>query len=180
MRLEMRFGTIAATTLATVLALGAAPALGSEASTIIERCAKAQSLSGFSQKAYREALKQMPTVASEYSDCPTLIRKAELAATGGGGAGIGGSSELPGATSNAPIPLTPAEQKEVLSAHRHGSAPVLVGSKPIKPGVVHASLASTASALPTSLLTVLGLLLGATLLFTARQALERVRAGRNR
>lgn len=176
----MRFGTIAVAAVATLLTLGANPALGSEASTIIKRCAEAQSLSGFSQKGYREALKQMPTVASEYSDCPTLIRKAELAAAGGGIGGGGGLGESAGVTSNAPIPLTPAEQQEVLRAHRHGSAPVLVGAKPLKPGVVHADLASTTSTLPSSLLTVLGLLIGAGLLFGAGETVKRVRAGRNR
>lgn len=177
----MRLGTIAASALATLLTLGATPALGSEANTIIEHCAKAQSLSGFSQKGYREALKEMPTVGSEYSDCTELIRQAELAATrGGGGLGTGPGLGQSAAISNAPIPLTPAEQQEVLRAHRHGSVPVLVGSKPVEPGVVHASVASTASALPTSLLTVLGLLLGATLLFVGGETLKRVRAGRDR
>lgn len=180
LRLQMRLGTIAAAALATLLTLGVTPALGSEANTIIEHCAKAQSLSGFSQKGYREALKEMPTVGSEYSDCTELIRQAELAATRGGGLGTGPGLGESAAISNAPIPLTPAEQQEVLRAHRHGSAPVLVGSKPVQPGVVHASVASTASALPTSLLTVLGLLLGATLLFVGGETLKRVRAGRDR
>jgi hypothetical protein len=177
----MRLGTTAVAAVATFLTLGATPASASEASTIIERCAKAQSLSGFSQKGYREALKQMPTVGSEYSDCTPLIREAELAATaGGGGAGIGGARESEGAISNTPIPLTPVEQQEVLRAHHRGSAPVLIGDKPIEPGVVHANVASTASTLPTSLLTALGLLLGAALLLAAGEALKRVRAGRNR
>lgn len=177
----MRLGTIAAAAAAALMTLGVTPASASEASTIIERCAKAQSLGGFSQKGYREALKQMPTVGSEYSDCPTLIREAELAATaGGGGAGIGGAGESTGAISNAPIALTPVEQQEVLRAHRHGSTPVLVGAKPLVPGVVHASVASTASTLPTSLLTMLGVLLGAGVLLAAGETLKRVRAGRNR
>jgi hypothetical protein len=177
----MRFGTIAVAAVATLLALGAPAASASEASKIIERCANGQSLSGFSQKGYREALKQMPTVASEYSDCPTLIHKAELTAAGGVGlGGAGGAGESAGVTSNTPIPLTPAEQQEVARAHNHGSAPVLVGSKPLIPGVVHANLASTTSTLPTSLLAVLGLLLGAALLFAVGETLKRVRAGRDR
>lgn len=180
----MRLGTIAAVAVAALMTLGATPASASEASTIIEHCAKAQSLAGFSQKGYREALKQMPTVGSEYSDCPTLIREAELAATAGGaggsGAGIGGAGESTGVISNTPIPLTPVEQQEVLRAHRNGSTPVLVGAKPLVPGVVHASVASTASTLPTSLLTMLGVLLGAGVLLAAGETLKRVRAGRNR
>lgn len=176
----MRFGTIAVAAVAALLTLGPSPAFASEASTIIEHCAQAKPLSGFSQKAYRQALKEMPTVGSEYSDCTTLIREAEQAAATGGAGGGGGLGESPGATSNAPIPLTPAEQQAVAQAHRHGSTPVLVGNKPLKPGVVHANLASTASTLPTSLLTVLGLLLGGALLFLLGRTLERVRAGRDR
>lgn len=168
-------------TAATLLALGASPALASEANTIIEHCAKGQSLSGFSQNGYREALKEMPTAGLQYSPCEGQIRRAELAATGGGsGGGGGGPGELGGATSNTPIPLTPAERQQVLSAHKHGSTPVLVGGKPIVPGVVHADIASTASTLPTSLLTLLAVLLGGTLLFVLGEAFKRGRARRHR
>ena len=55
---------------------------------IIERCTHGESLGGFSQQAYRRALKELPTEVEEYSDCANLIRRAQLAASGrGGGAG---------------------------------------------------------------------------------------------
>jgi hypothetical protein len=173
----MRPWTIALVAAAMLLSLNTAPARASEASTIIERCTHGQPLSGFSENGYRQALKQMPTEVSEYSDCPNLIRKAELAASGGGGAGAG---ELGAAGSNVALPLTPSEQREVLRAHRHGSTPVLVGNTPVRPGVVHADIASTASALPPSLLTVLGLLLAGALLFAIGETFKRVRARRHR
>jgi hypothetical protein len=157
---------------------GAGPAWGSEASTIIERCAHHQTLSGFSEKGYREALRHMPTVASEYSDCPTLIRNAELAASAGR-AGAGAGELGAAASSNAPLPLTPAERREVLGAHRR-IAPVLLGKSVVRPGVVHADIASATSVLPSSLLSVLGALIVAGLLLAMGKALERVRARRPR
>ena len=57
--------------------------------TIINRCTHGQSLSGFSQQAYRRALQELPTEVEEYSDCANLIRRAQLAAAGGAGGGAG-------------------------------------------------------------------------------------------
>lgn len=181
----MRLRTTAlatAATLLTLLALSTPGALASEANTIIERCVHGQSLSGFSQNGYREALKEMPTSGLQYSPCEGQIRRAELAAAGGGSGGASGAGGggLGGATSSTPIPLTAAEQQQVLSAHKHGSTPVLVGSRPVEPGVVHADVASAASALPSSLLAVLAVLLGGTLLFVLGETLKRARARRHR
>src|ERR1700731_177081 len=67
--------------------------------TIINRCTHGQSLSGFSQQAYRRALQELPTEVEEYSDCANLIRRAQLAAAGRGGSGAA-----------LPIPLSPAER----------------------------------------------------------------------
>lgn len=177
----VRTWTIALVAAATLVGLEAAPARASEASTIIERCTHHQSLSGFSENGYRQALKQMPTGTSEYSDCTEVIRRAELAASSGsGGSGAGGSGLGSGAASNVALPLTSSEQREVLSAHRHGATPVLVGKIPIRPGVVHADVASTASRLPPSLLTVLALLLAGALLFATTETFKRLRARRHR
>jgi hypothetical protein len=173
----MRLRTTALATAATLLTLSASPALASEGSAIIEHCTKGQSLSGFSENGYREALKQMPTVGLEYSPCEEQIRRAELAAAGGGGAGVGAAA---GATPGGPLPLTPSEQHEVLSAQHHAPAPVLLGKTPVEPGVVHADIASAASALPPSLLAVLALLLAGCLLFSTAKGIERVRARRHR
>jgi hypothetical protein len=155
-----------------VVLLLAAPARASEANTIIERCANGQSLSGFSQRGYREALKQLPTVASEYSACAQEIRAAELAALGGGAGQASGSKTA--------IPLTPAEQQQVIQAHRHGSAPVRVGAHQVQPGVVHANVASVTSTLPTSLQAVLALLLAGGAALAAEEIYKRVRPGPHR
>lgn len=176
----MRFGTIAVAAVAALLTLGAGPAFASEANTIIEHCAKGQSLSGFSEKGYREALKEMPTAGLEYSPCEEQIRRAELAAAGGGGQGVGGAVGGAGSSSSVPLPLTPSEQHEVLSAERQAPAPVPLGKTPVQPGVVHADVASAASTLPPSLLAVLALLLAGCLLFSTAKGIERVRARRDR
>jgi hypothetical protein len=174
-RLDRR--TVAALALvALTLALAAAPALASSrGQTIVYKCAHGESFSGYSPSDYREALKVMSTGAAEYTDCPNLIRKAELAAAGGG---IGG--EAASSTSRVALPLSPKEQQEVQSAHRHGSSPVAVGKgKPVRPGVVRASVASAVNTLPHSLFAVLALLLAAAAALSAGEVRKRVRARRN-
>jgi hypothetical protein len=116
---------------------------------IIRRCTHAESLSGFSQAAYRQALKELSAGTEEYSNCAQLIRQAQLAAAGGGrGGGSGGGAGTPGA-SGAP---TPSEQRAIAHASSAGAAPLQVGAQTIHPGVVHADIASALSSLPTPLL----------------------------
>jgi hypothetical protein len=153
----------------------AAPAEAGEASKIVERCAHGESLAGFSQNGYREALKHLPTEVVEYSDCANQIRKAELAAAGGGGGEAGG-----GGSSNVALPLTPSERQAVSRAHRHGAAPVKLDGHTIEPGVVHANVASVTSTLPSSLLAILALLLAGALTLAGTEAYKRVRASRHR
>jgi hypothetical protein len=165
----------AAPALAAVTLLAGAPAAqASEAQTIIEKCGHGEPFSGYSQNAYREALKHMPTEISEYTDCANLIRKDELAAAGGG-AGAAAS----GASSNVALPLTPSEQRAVQSAHNNGSAPVRVGSVPIRPGVVHADIASAVNTLPDSLFAVLAFMLAGALVLAVGEVHKRVRARRD-
>jgi hypothetical protein len=156
-----------------MLLVSATPAQAGEASKIIERCTHGESLGGFSQNGYREALRHMPTEVTEYSDCANLIRKAELAAAGGTEGG-GGSS------SNVAIPLTPTERRAVSNAHRQGAAPVKIDGHTVKPGVVDAGVASVTSTLPSSLLAILALLVAGGLALAGEKAYRRVGAGRDR
>jgi hypothetical protein len=157
------------------LLASAVPASANEASRIIERCTHGEPFDGYSQNAYREALKHMPTEVSEYSDCANLIRKAELAAAGGGGASPAAQSVAP----NTPLPLSQPEQRAVKAAHSNGSTPVQVGSQPIRPGVVHADIASAFNTLPRSLFAMLALLLAGALALVVGEVLKRVRARRD-
>jgi hypothetical protein len=168
---------IAALTLA-LLALAllglAATAAANEAQTILEKCGHNKPFSGYSQKAYREALKQMTTTGIEYGECESLIRKAEEAAAGGGaGTAVGTPS------SNVATPLSPAERHAVQNAHRNGSTPVQVGDEPVRPGVVHADIASAVSTLPHSLFAVLAFMAAAGLVLAIGEVRKRVSSRRN-
>jgi hypothetical protein len=145
---------------------------------IILKCTHGESLSGFTQKDYNKALKELETSLEEYSGCASLIHQAQLAAAGtrggsnGGGAG-GGSSTPGGAT--AIKPPTPAEQRELNRAPSTGAVPLQVGNQVISPGVVHADIASAFSSLPNPLLAVLIFLFGCALALTGGVIRDRVR-----
>jgi hypothetical protein len=174
-RLDRR--AVAALALVTLaIALAATPALATSiGQTIVYKCAHGESFSGYTPSDYREALKDMSTGAAEYTDCANLIRKAELAAAGGGTGG-----EAASASSRVALPLSPKEQRAVQSAHRRGSTPVAVGSgKPVRPGVVRASVASALNTLPHSLFAVLALLLAVAAALAAGEVRKRVRARRD-
>jgi hypothetical protein len=124
---------------------------------IILRCTHGESLSGFTQKDYNKALKELETSSEEYSDCGSLIHQAQLAAAGSrrGSGGGGGGSATGGGAPSASTPATPAEQRSLSRAPRAGAAPLQIGDQVIRPGVVHADIASAFSSLPTPLLAVL-------------------------
>jgi hypothetical protein len=147
--------------------------------TIIERCTNGQSLTGFSQQAYSKALQEMPAEVSEYSDCPNLIHKAELAAAGGRGSavGAGAGSGLNSLAANV-APPTPAEQQALAHAKRSPTAPVQVGSAVVAPGVVHTNIASAVNSLPTPMLALLAFLFTCVLLIGGRAIRDRVRVVR--
>jgi hypothetical protein len=135
----------------------AGPAEANVGEEIIRRCTHAESLSGFTQRQYREALKDLSAGTEEYSNCAQLIRQAQLAAAGGGrGSGSGGGSSTPTTSSAAP---TPSEQRSIAHASSAGAAPLQVGAQTIHPGVVHADIASAFSALPTPLLATVAFLI---------------------
>jgi len=100
---------------ALLLALAAAaPASASEATKILEACSNGVLPTGYSQQAYSQAIKQMPPELSEYTDCPDLIHKAQLAGAAGSHGGPGASSGSGGAAS-AVAPPTPSEQRTLES-----------------------------------------------------------------
>jgi hypothetical protein len=168
----VRFAALALVALA-MLAL-ASTATANVAQTIVDKCGHHEPFSGYSQKDYREALKQMTTTGSQYGTCEEEIRKAEEAAAGGG---VGAAAGTPGA--NVATPLTPAEQHAVQSAHRNGSTPVQVGNVPVRPGVVHADIASAVNTLPHSLFAVLAFMAAAALALATGEVLKRVRSRRD-
>jgi hypothetical protein len=163
--------------LATALALAfpfAAAASTSEVTKIYEECSSEKVPTGHSQQAYSQAIKEMEPFLAEYTPCPYLIHKAQLAdAAGSHGAGTSGGG--PGEAGAAVAPPTPTEQ-HTLEGIPHASAPpVQVGGEVIHPGVVHVNLASAFNTLPTPLLALLAFLLACALLVIAWAVRRRVR-----
>jgi hypothetical protein len=154
-------------------ALSAAPPAGADVGeTIIQRCTHGESLSGFSQSAYRKALNELSADAEEYTNCSSLIRQAQLAAAGGAtGAGA--------AEATAPVATTPAEQRSIAHAATAGAAPVAVGNQVVRPGVVHANIASAFTALPSPLLAMLAFLLACLLVIAGNALRSRFRGRRS-
>jgi hypothetical protein len=160
--------------LALLMLLSIVPAAGADVgTTIIDKCIHGQSLSGFSQQDYSRALQELPTEVEEYSNCGNLIRRAQLAAAGGGAGAVGGPAAIP-------IPLTPTERTALKSVPNTGAAPVRVGGQVIRPGVMHANVSSALSSLPTPLLAILALMLAFALLQAGSAIRNRVRTHRSR
>ena len=136
------------------LAVGTSVAVADTGTKIIERCTHGQSISGFSQQAYRRALQELPTEVEEYSDCANLIRHAQLAAAGGGGGGSAGGGSSPLTT-----PISPAEQSSLAGASKASSGPLRIGGTSVQPGVIDTNVSSALSSLPAPLLAVLIFLL---------------------
>jgi hypothetical protein len=147
---------LAATTPAT--SAGEATKSASEVTKIFEECSNGTLPTGFSQQAYSQAIKQMEAELAEYTDCPDLIHKAELA----GAASTHGASTSSGpreAGTPAVAPPTQAEQHTLESIPHASAPPVNVGSEVIHPGVVRVNLASAVNTLPSPLLALLAFLL---------------------
>ena len=167
---------VAAALLSAILMLSAPSARADVGETIILRCTHGKSLSGFSQQAYRKALKELSSDAEEYSECGSLISAAQLAAAAGGRGSSGSASASAGTP--APIAATAAEQRAITGAAHDGSGPVALDGQIIRPGVVHANISSALTTLPTSLFAILAFALAAVVLLTARALGKRVLAGR--
>ena len=159
--------------LTALLLATSATALGDVGEQIIQRCTHGQSLGGFSQRAYSRALKELSADAEEYTDCSSLIRQAQIAAAGGkGGTGQAAASLLP-------TPTTAKEKAVIAHAASAPPEPVRLDGQVVHPGVVHASIASALSSLPTPLLAILAFLLAFLLAVVGATLRNRVRAERS-
>jgi hypothetical protein len=150
-----------------------ASANASEVTKIYEACGNGTVPTGYSQQAYSQAIKEMEPFLAEYSACPDLIHKAQLAgAAGPHSAGASSASEV---STTAVAPPTPTEQHTLESIPHASAPPVQVGGEVIHPGVVHVNLASAFNTLPTPLLALLAFLLACALLVAGRIIRNRVR-----
>jgi hypothetical protein len=151
---------------------GAASAQADVAETIILRCTRHRSLSGFTQAQYREALRELGADTEEYSDCSALIRRAQVAtASDGGGSGSSGSGgEEVSAT---PIEATPEETQALADASSVRPGSLTVGGRSIRPGVIRAADVGT---MPKPLLATIAFML-AGLLGLGWRSLRNIRRG---
>jgi hypothetical protein len=174
MRIALPAALVAALTLAF-----AAPSYATNAGEeVILHCTHEESLSGFSQSAYRQALKELEADLEEYSpNCASEIAEAERAAAGGkrGAAGTAAQSTA------APVAVTatPSQQRSIDKATSSRPEAVKLGGGVVHPGVVHVNAASALSSLPTPLLAILAFLLACLLVVAGGALRKRVRAGRS-
>ena len=137
----------------------------------------------YSQKAYQQALAELPADVDEYGDCRQIIRDAQL------GAASGGSNGSPAGVCGvaAAAPHTPAEQAALAQATSKGDAPVKVatgsgsgsgagtsngtGGEPLVPGASSFDAGGLTHGLPTPVIIVL-VLIGAAALIGAVLALR--------
>ncbi len=130
---------------------------------IVLRCTHGESLKGFTQKDYSEALHVVANEAEleEYSPCGQLIHQAELEALGipvGGGAGAAGSAGTPGGTPGVgpgSSVVRPPREPSRTRARSNAPSPSLRRHRTSTaswstPGCCTTTSASAASALPTS------------------------------
>jgi hypothetical protein len=167
------------------LALAAPPqAWASRGAAVIRDCLAHDRITHqFTVQDFRDALRQLPSDVSEYSDCGGVIRRAELAAAGGSSGRSAPSS--PGSAFNGgggggnPLTsATPSERAALAAATRAGGEPVRIDGRLIRPGVIRSS--SVVNSLPTPVLAGIIALLVAGLLGPAAWVRNLVRARRPR
>jgi hypothetical protein len=174
-RLQSRLALSAALLASTLTLTSAAPASANVGEAIIQRCTHGQSLGGFSQSAYTQALKQLSADAEEYTPCSSLIRAAKLAAA----AGHSSANSGPGASNPVALAASPAEQRAITRVRAAPSGPVRVDGQIVQPGVVHANIASAVSSLPSPLLATLAFLLACLVLLVGNAVRNRFRGQRS-
>ncbi len=175
----MRIALPAALVAALTLAFAAPSYARNVGEQVILHCTHNESLSGFSQSAYRQALKDLESESDleEYSGCASEIVEAERAAAGGkrGAAGTAVQSTA------APVAVTatPSQQRSIEKATSSRPEAVKLGGGIVHPGVVHVGVASAFSSMPTPLLATLAFLLACLLAVAGGALRKRVRAGRS-
>jgi hypothetical protein len=188
------------------LLLAPAAALASWQSVITD-CRDGRIDQHHSLKDYTEALAHMPSDVIEYTDCQSVIRRAQLAAAasgkhgktsstsnsgGGGNSNSGGGPTAAAATTHATDPVNPpanndplatasqGQRSAVTHAIKAGGQPVRVGNEVVDPAALGASPVGSPTSLPPALITLLVALGIGALGIGIAAALPRVRARRAR
>ena len=171
---------------------------------VLRDCADDEVLSKtYTQREYREALSQLATDSSEYSDCESVIRRAQLeqaagrgrgnsggssssssggggtaggpTSTGGGGTGGNGAAPAPARSSDPLAALNPEERLALAEARTGGGTGLRdAGLSVAPPGARRAPGVSNASELPGPIVGLLILLAGALVVVTGARIRTRV------
>ncbi|MEA2371145.1 MAG: hypothetical protein QOH12_1539 [Solirubrobacteraceae bacterium] len=134
----------------------------------------------YSAQDYTQALANLPTDVTEYSDCADVIRRAQLTAAAGGKTAAAAAASAPANPRLNPlVGAAAAEQTAIARARQSGAGAVaLGGGRAVVPGVVAARTSSIFNGLPTPLLIALVLLLAIALALGGWEARKFVRARR--
>lgn len=160
--------------------LVAAPALADTNARIYVDCQDGHIDGRYTQRQFQKALTNLPADIDEYTDCRSVIRRAELAQAGagkggsGGGSGLGGSGTGGsgggtgtgtggGASSRDPLAAaSPHERKAFDNAVAAGAQPVTLAGQAIRPGAAGLHrLGAAGHALPSPLIALLALVAAA-------------------
>lgn len=139
---------------AALLLLVPLPALAGSGD-VIRDCSEDGSLDGnYSQGELSGALDNLPSDIDEYTDCRTVIRRAQLAGAKGKGKGSP-TGVIARVDHSAPVNST--EQRHIDEATRGRSEPVEIAGQTIRPGATGAALAASGlgTDLPTDVLVAL-------------------------
>jgi hypothetical protein len=146
-------------------ALHAPPAEANYRDLILDACRQDEKVDGtYSQKDYREALRNLSDDQLQYTNCEAIIRAAQLAAAraeSGGGRPSTADALIAGGHGDPLANATPAERAAVNQAVKvaatSGGAPVTVGGAVVDPSNLGAgrAVANTAGDLPAPLLAAL-------------------------
>lgn len=172
------------TALAVALALWLLPAPAqANGIAVIHDCLNHGRITGhYTQAEYAQALSELDGDTAEYSNCPTLIRQAMLAALAASRSGKGASASSPPAA--APVSSAPPNQAEtaaikVAEHPRHG--PVSLGNGVVvTPDRARATISGAVSTLPGPLLATVLVVLAAAFGTLLRPLIRYVRARRPR
>jgi hypothetical protein len=174
-------GRLVLVALLAALSLTLVPAAAhASAKALINDCLLNGKITGhYSQQDYSQALLHLPTDVEEYTDCPSVIRQAELNAAAGGRTAAAAAASTPvNPRANPLVTAAPAEQSAVTQAEQTGARQVELGGVVVKPGVVAARTSSIVNGLPTPLLVALVILASIALALGGWRARKFVRARR--
>jgi hypothetical protein len=140
------------------LLVPASTALASGADVIRDCAHNGRLTKTYTQKEYHDALAHIPADVDEYTDCRSVIRRAELSlgsgSSGGGGGGTAaggqGTSQNPFAGAN-PQEVARAQQ-EIAAARKAGGANQRIAGSDVTPGALAYHQIRSVSKLPTPLL----------------------------